>query len=102
MSKVDWSKAGVRLRHSPRQHGRNPDWNDAAQRWKTAEEYAGETLAVCQLQAVTHCPRLDCSAEAGQPCQDAKGQEMPDSPHPERRTAAGAALIAKGWKIEQA
>lgn len=99
MKQFDPSTAGKRLRHSPRQHGRNPDWNDAAQRWKTLEEYAGDTLSPCQLQAAAACPRLDCCAEAGQPCRDARGKYMPESPHPERRTAAGAYLVKAGWKL---
>jgi hypothetical protein len=100
MSKPDWSKAGKRLRHSPRQHGRNADWNDAAQRWKTAEEYAGETLSVSEVQA-TPCPREGCFGMYGHACTDARKNDM-DGPHAERRVAAGAALIAKGWKLEQA
>lgn len=99
MAKVDWKAAGPRLKHSPREHGRNPDWNDAAQRWKTVEEYAADTLSACQVQATAACPRDDCASLAGRPCTDSRGRDIPDSPHPERRTAAGAYLVQNGWKL---
>lgn len=95
MSKIDWSTAGVRLRTSPKQFGRNADWNDAAQRWKTAEEYAGETLTVPQVEDIA-CPR--CNQGSGSRCYDANMRAM-DGPHAERRAAAGAALIVEGWKL---
>ena len=96
MSKIDWSKAGVRLRTSPKQFGRNVDWNDAAQRWKTAEEYAGEEFSPDAVIAAVACPY--CDAYVARACFDHAGRIM-DGPHAQRRFAAGAAMIAAGWKL---
>jgi hypothetical protein len=96
MGAVNWATAGKRLKVSPREHGRNADWNDRLSRWKTAEEYAGETLDVWGVFNKVECPI--CAAPIGVPCIDARAAEM-DGPHAERRAAAGAALIAEGWKL---
>jgi hypothetical protein len=97
MAKIDWSKAGVRIRRTPNEHGRNPDWNDRLSRWKVAEEYAGETLATDEVRLLAPCEI--CAAPVGEHCADSAGRCMDDGPHPERRFAAGAALIAAGWKL---
>lgn len=100
MSRIDWSKAGKRLRHTPRAANshRNPDWNWAQDRWKVAEEYAGEELAPAEVVALVPCPRDGCLAFQGYPCRDARDQAM-DHPHVERVFAAGAARIKEGWKL---
>jgi hypothetical protein len=95
--KIDWSKAGKRLRYSLAKPGEgNPDWNWVAQRWKVAEEYAGEELTAWQVKDLVACPR--CGAHKGYLCPDARGAAM-DSPHEERRFAAGALRIEQGWKL---
>jgi hypothetical protein len=100
MAKTDWSTAGKRLRRTeqtPAHGGRNPDWNQRLSRWKVAEEYAGETLTVSEVQQTT-CPVTECYGMYGHACTDARNRLM-DSPHPERVFAAGAKLIAGGWKL---
>jgi hypothetical protein len=99
MAQPDWSKAGKRLRFGPKQHGRNPDWNDRLSRWKVAEEYASEDMSAADVEAAVQCPVRGCEATAGTPCDDVRGAPMPGSPHPERVFAAGAARIAAGWKL---
>lgn len=97
---IDWSKAGKRLRHTPRAANstRNPDWNWEKDRWKVAEEYAADELDAADVFEKVECPRDGCLAFAGYPCRDARDQPM-EAPHAERRFAAGAALIAEGWKL---
>ena len=44
---IDWSKAGKRIRWTPRtaaMGGRNPDWDMRHDRWKDEADYAGEAL----------------------------------------------------------
>jgi hypothetical protein len=96
MAKIDWSKAGVRIRRTPNEHGRNPDWNDRLSRWKVAEEYAGEELTPREVVDAAVC--AICDVPAGETCFDSLGREM-DHPHAERVFAAGAARIAAGWKL---
>ncbi len=96
---IDWSKAGTRLRTSPRtpaDGGRNPDWNFVAERWKTAEEYAGDELTTDQVEAAVDCPHALCGATAGEACRDSRQRPIPGSPHAKRRTAAGQARVASG------
>lgn len=100
MADIDWSKAGKRLRKTEQttaHGGRNPDWNQRLSRWKVAEEYAGETLTVSEVQA-TPCPVDGCFGMYGHACTDTVRRDM-DNPHPERVFAAGAKLIAGGWKL---
>lgn len=99
--RIDWAKAGTRLRHTPQPPNdhRNPDWNWAQDRWKVAEEYAAETLTAAEVCAKVHCPREGCHSCRPESCRDARGNPMPESPHVERRFAAGAALIAEGWQL---
>jgi len=102
MPTIDWTKAGPRLRHTPRtpaDGGRNPDWNFVAERWKTAPEYAGETLTTGQVEEMVDCPHALCGATAGEACRDSRQRSMPGSPHAKRRTAAGEALIVEGWQL---
>jgi hypothetical protein len=96
-SRVDWSKAGTRLRHTPRKDGRNPDWNYRLSRWKTAEEYAGGEIGPLEVVTLAACPV--CDMPKSRVCIDARGEGMPDGPHAERRAAAGAQRIAEGWKL---
>lgn len=95
---IDWSKAGVRLRHSPKVHGKNVDFNWPEQRWKVAEEYAADTLTTEQIVAKVACPRANCLQAEGEPCRDSRGNPM-EGAHTERRFAAGTALIADGWAM---
>jgi hypothetical protein len=98
--KIDWSKAGKRLRFSLAKPGEgNPDWNWVAQRWKVAEEYAADELVAEEIVKAVACPRDGCLAPAWHDCRDARGEVMFDAPHQERRFAAGAAMIEKGWKL---
>lgn len=100
--RIDWSKAGTRLRRTepkPSDGGRNPDWNWVQKRWKVAEEYAAETLTTGEVADKVACPREGCVKPAGTACVDARDNPMPGSPHVERRFAAGAALIAEGWTL---
>lgn len=99
MTGIDWSKAGTRLRMSPKQHGRNVDWNNRLARWKVLEEYAADTLTPTQVRWSVDCPT--CGVVVGRLCQDANGRDM-DGPHPERQFAAGAALIVEGWTLPNA
>lgn len=93
MAKIDWSKAGKRLRHSPPEPGgRNPDWNFRLQRWKVEEEYVGEALEPHVVNTLAACPL--CGAPVVHLCQDARGQAMAE-PHAERVFAAGAAEIER-------
>jgi hypothetical protein len=99
MDAIDWSKAGKRLRDTPRtpaMGGRNPDWNDRLRRWKTAEEYAGEELTPHQVRERVPCSV--CHRPRGLSCVDARNRAM-EYPHPERVFTAGAARIAAGWKL---
>ncbi|MBY0395965.1 MAG: hypothetical protein K2X91_05760 [Thermoleophilia bacterium] len=96
--RIDWSKAGTRLRRTepkPSDGGRNPDWNWPAKRWKTAEEYAGEEMTPDEVVARVACPRTDCPGDVGLPCRSYRDEAM-DYPHAERRAAAGAARIEAG------
>lgn len=96
MEQIDWSKAGTRLRRTPTQHQRNPDWNLRLKRWKVAEEYAGEELTASEVVAQADCPH--CDAAQGFACYDFSNRKM-DHPHAERVFAAGAARIAAGWTL---
>lgn len=92
---IDWSKAGTRLRHTPRtiNDGGNPDWNFRLQRWKTAEEYEGEAMTTLAVVVGAPCPI--CNAPRGLECKDARDRAMAD-PHPERVAYAGQlSLMAK-------
>jgi len=71
--------------------GRNPDWNFRLERWKVAEEYAGEGLTARQVEDVP-CPL--CDQLPPERCLDARGRAM-DEPHHERRFAAGAAILQR-------
>ncbi len=94
---IDWSKAGKRLRHTPRPpSGNNPDWNWREDRWKTAEEYAGEELDHEGVAALVACSV--CGAIQHVPCIDARGRAI-EAAHPARIAAAGAVRIEQGWKL---
>ena len=100
MGQIDWSKAGKRLRRTPStpaQGGRNPDWNMRLNRWKVAEEYAGEEIGPLEVVTLADCPV--CAQPKNLVCRDSADRPMPDGPHPERRFAAGAARIADGWTL---
>jgi hypothetical protein len=100
MSKIDWSKAGTRLRRTiqdTRDGGTNPDWNHIDKRWKRIEEYAGESLTADQVFARAPCAH--CRAAIAAPCVDAN-QRVMDGAHNERRIAAGNAMVAEGWSLD--
>lgn len=87
----------MRLRESPKEFGRNVDWNDRLQRWKVAEEYAGEEIGPLEVVTLADCPV--CKQAKYAVCVDIAGRSMADGPHPERRFAAGAQRIADGWTL---
>lgn len=91
MSRIDWSKAGKRIRWSPkRPDGTNPDWDWVNRRWKDAADYAGELLPDVAVVLMADCPA--CERLAGQPCVDSWGR---DTQHPmwQRERAAGLVRV---------
>lgn len=94
MSKIDWAKAGKRLRYQPMADGRNPDWDWIGQRWKDEADYYGEEQSAINVADIAPCPL--CDAALGDNCKDSAGRLMVH-PHRERRRASGiAALVMLG------
>lgn len=90
MSKIDWSKAGKRIRWQPRRpDGSNPDWNFTAQRWKDEADYYADELDLSGVIAHADCPVANCGAKRHQAC---RGISL-SSYHQPRRRAAGEALL---------
>jgi hypothetical protein len=95
MSKIDWSKAGKRIRWTPRNANdpHNPDWHWTQKRWKDEADYAADAMPTWQIVAMVPCAR--CGSIAGQRCRTERGEFMPDSAHEARRRAAGEQKVAE-------
>lgn len=94
MSKIDWSKAGKRIRwQSPNAVDgfRNPDWLWVQQRWKDEADYYGEELTASQIVQMLACPR--CESLVTWACTTEDRQASIKEPHRERRRAAGETLL---------
>jgi hypothetical protein len=88
-AEIDWSKAGQRLRHQPRDNsGRNPDFNWVARRWKDEADYYADEIGKPEIIALAGCPT--CGAAPDVPCLG-----LPESIpfHMPRRRAAGEELL---------
>jgi hypothetical protein len=67
VSSIDWSKAGKRIRHQPKDaFGRNPDWDLKHQRWKDEADYYADELDANAVAELVDCP--NCPAKAGYHC----------------------------------
>lgn len=87
---MDWSKAGIRLRHQPPDgSGHNPDFNWAAQRWKDEADYYSDEMDQAAIIKAADCPC--CGRLKGQPC-----LSRADFCTPRKRAAGVALLKAKG------
>lgn len=89
MARIDWTKAGKRLRYQPHSgDGRNPDFNWAHQRWKDEADYYADEIGKPEIIALAGCPT--CSASPGDPCIG-----LPESIpfHQPRRRAAGEEVL---------
>jgi hypothetical protein len=89
VGKIDWSKAGTRIRFQDlRGDGSNPDWNWPAERWKDEADYYAEELRPAEIIALTGCSH--CGVLSGLPC---LGPLF--TIHQPRRRAAGCEMLRR-------
>jgi hypothetical protein len=91
VGKIDWSKAGTRIRFQDlRGDGTNPDWNWPASRWKDEADYYAEELKEAGVIALTGCST--CGAVSGNLC---AGKVLGGGVHQPRRRAAGCEMLRR-------